>query len=63
MKKRLTMSDKALLAMREAVRKVIERHRKLKMPLAIWDDKANKVKYISPQAALRKFNKEVGSKD
>lgn len=63
MKKRLTMSDKALLAMREAVREVIERHKKLKMPLAVWDFKADKVKYISPQAALRKFNKELGEKD
>ncbi|MFC1637054.1 hypothetical protein ACFL5Z_19710 [Planctomycetota bacterium] len=63
MKKRLTLSDKALLAMREAVREVIERHKKLKQPLAVWDYKANKVKFISPQAALRKFNKEVGSKD
>ena len=63
MKKRLSLQDKALLAMREAVREVIERHRKLKLPLAVWDFKANKVKYISPQAALRKFNKEVGSKD
>ena len=63
MKKRLTLQDKALLAMREAVRKVIERHKKLKLPLAVWDDKANKVKYISPQTALRKFNKEVNSKD
>ena len=57
------MSDKALLAMREAVREVIEKHKKLKQPLAVWDYKANKVKFISPQAALRKFNKEVGSKD
>jgi len=63
MKKRLTMSDKALLAMREAVKKVIERHKKLKLPLAVWDFKANKVKFISPQTALRKFNKEVGAKD
>ena len=63
MKKRLTMSDKALLAMREAVKKVIERHKKLKQPLAVWDDKANKVKFISPQAALGKFNKAVRSRD
>ena len=63
MKKRLTLQDKALLAMREAVRGVIEKHKKLKQPLAVWDYKAEKVKYISPQAALRKFNKEVGSKD
>ena len=57
------MSDKALLAMRQAVKKVIERHKKLNLPLAVWDYKAKKVKFISPQAALRKFNKEVGSKD
>ena len=57
------MSDKALLAMRQAVKKVIERHKKLKQPLAVWNYKANKVKFISPQAALRKFNKEVKSKD
>ena len=63
MKKRLTLHDKALLAMQEAVKEVIEKHKKLKMPLAVWDYKANKVKFISPQAALRKFNKEVGSKD
>ena len=63
MKKRLTLQDKALLAMREAIREVIEKHKKLKLPLAVWDYKANKVKYISPQAALRKFNKEVGAKD
>jgi len=63
MKKRLTMSDKALLAMREAVKEVIEKHKKLKLPLAVWDYKANKVKFISPQAALRKFNKEVESKE
>jgi hypothetical protein len=31
--------------------------------LPVWDYKAKKVKFISPQAALRKFNKEVGSKD
>lgn len=63
MKKRLTLQDKALLAMREAVKKVIERHKELKQPLAIWDYKAKKVKFISPQAALRKFNKEVKAKD
>ena len=63
MKKRLSLHDKALLAMREAVRRVIERHKKLKQPLAVWDYKAKKVKYISPQTALRKFNKAVGPKE
>ena len=63
MKKRLTLQDKALWAMREAVKEVIEKHKKLKQPLAVWDYKAEKVKFISPQAALRKFNKEVEAKD
>jgi len=62
MKKRLSLHDKALLAMREAVREVIERHKKEKRPLAVWDFKAQKVAFISPQAALRKFNKEIGPK-
>jgi hypothetical protein len=62
MKKRLSLHDKALLAMREAVRDVIERHKKEKLPLAIWDYKLRKVVFISPEAALRRFNKEVGQK-
>jgi len=62
MKKQLSLHDKALLAMREAVRDVIERHRKEKRPLVIWDYKKQKVVFISPQAALRRFNKEVGKK-
>ena len=62
MKKRLSLHDKALLAMREAVRDVIERHTKEKCRLAIWDYKARKVVFISPQAALRRFNKEIGRK-
>ena len=60
MKKRLSLHDKALLAMREAVREVIERHKKEKRPLAVWDPKAQKVAFISPDAALRKHDKEVG---
>lgn len=36
MKKRLSLQDKALLALKEAVRGVIERHRKSNRPLAIW---------------------------
>jgi hypothetical protein len=62
MKKRLSLHEKALLAMREAVRDVIERHTKEKCPLAIWDYKARKVVFISPQAALRRFNKEIEQK-
>ncbi|MHC4439097.1 MAG: hypothetical protein ACYS3S_17205 [Planctomycetota bacterium] len=63
MKKRLSLHDKALLAMREAVREVIERHKKEKRPLAVWDRKKQKVAFISPEAALRKYNKEIGHKD
>jgi hypothetical protein len=62
MKKRLSLQDKAMLAMREAIRDVIERHKKLKMPLAVWDWKKNKVKFISPRSALRQFNKNTESK-
>ena len=63
MKKRLSLHDKALLAMREAVKGVIERHKKEGRPLAVWDWKAQKVAFISPEAALRKYKKEVGSRD
>ena len=59
MKKRLSLHDKALQAMTEAVREVILRHKKENMPLAIWDPKAKKVVFISPEAALRKHDKEV----
>jgi hypothetical protein len=61
MKKRLSLHDKALLALREAVKGVIEEHRKEKRPLAVWDWKANKVIFISPAAALREFNKAIRS--
>jgi hypothetical protein len=46
MKKRLSLHDKAVLAMREAVREVIERHKKEKLPLAVWDWKGQKVKRL-----------------
>ena len=63
MKKRLSLHDKALLAMREAVKEVIERHKKDKRPLAVWDRKAQKVTFISAETALRRYNKELKSKD
>lgn len=56
-KKRLSLHDKAVLAMREAVRGVIEQHRKNKRPLSVWDWKNRKVKHISPATALRRYNK------
>jgi hypothetical protein len=62
MKKRLSLHDKAILAMREAVKEVIERHKKENRPLAVWGWKAHKVIYISPDAALRKYNKALKSK-
>ncbi len=62
MKKRLSLHDKAVLAMREAVREVIERHKKEKLALAVWDWKGQKVIFISPAAALRKYNKALQSK-
>ena len=34
--KRLTLQEKALLALKAAVAKVIERHKKSGQPLAIW---------------------------
>ncbi len=61
-KKRLSLHDKAVLAMREAVRDVIEQHKKAKLKLAVWDWKRKKVKFISPSAALRKYNKALQSK-
>lgn len=36
MKKRLTIQDKAEIAMKVAVRKVVEDHKKTGRPLAIW---------------------------
>jgi hypothetical protein len=60
-KKRLSLHDKAMLAMREAVREVIERHKKAKRPLAVWDRKKGKVKFISPASALRQYNKAIQS--
>jgi len=63
MKKRLSLHDKALLAMREAVREVIERHKKENLPLAVWYYKKQKVTLISPQAALRRYNKEMKAKN
>lgn len=53
MKKRLSLQDKAMLALKEAVKEVIENHRKSGRPLPIW--KNGKVKYISAAQALKKW--------
>jgi hypothetical protein len=55
-KKRLSLHDKAMLAMREAVKDVILRHKRENRPLAVWSWKQQKVVFISPAAALRKYN-------
>ena len=44
MKKRLTIQDKAELAIKEAVKGVVKRHKKSGRPLAIWED--GKVKRV-----------------
>jgi len=48
MKKRLSLQDKAELAMKSAVKKVIEEHKKSGRPLSIWKD--GKVVHISPKS-------------
>jgi len=52
MKKKLTLQKKAFIALKEAVREVIEHHRKTGRPLAIWED--GKVKWVSASHAVRK---------
>jgi len=37
MRKRLTLQDKAELAIKEAVKDVVERHKKSGRPMAIWE--------------------------
>ncbi|MEK6646779.1 MAG: hypothetical protein AABY84_08930 [Candidatus Firestonebacteria bacterium] len=45
MKKRLTLHEKAFLALKEAVREVVENHKKTGRPLAIW--KNGKVVWVT----------------
>ncbi|MEA3489244.1 MAG: hypothetical protein U9R44_02740 [Candidatus Omnitrophota bacterium] len=44
MKKRLTIQDKAELAIKKAIKGVIERHKKSGRPLVIWEN--GKVKKV-----------------
>lgn len=53
MKKRLTLQQKAFIALKEAVREVIEHHRETGRPLAVWQD--NRVEWISAAQALRRY--------
>jgi hypothetical protein len=52
MKKRLTLQDKAFIALKKAVREVVEHHKKTGRPLAVWHD--GKVKMVSANQILRK---------
>jgi len=38
MKKRMTLQDKAEVALKKAVREVVQRHKKTGRPLAVWKD-------------------------
>ena len=44
--KRQTLHDKAFLALKKAVRQVVEQHKKTGRPLAVW--KNGKVVMLSP---------------
>jgi len=52
MRKRKTLEDKAMLALKQAVKEVVERHKKTGHPLAVWEK--GKVVRISPGKVLRK---------
>ncbi len=52
MKTRRSLQDKAEVALKEAVRKVVERHKKTGRLLAVWEN--GKVRHISAAEALRK---------
>ncbi len=52
MKKRLSLQDKAELALKKAIREVIERHKQNGRPLAVWRN--GKVVKISASRLLRK---------
>ncbi|UCB57042.1 MAG: hypothetical protein JSV30_00125 [Candidatus Omnitrophota bacterium] len=47
MKTRKSLQDKAMLALREAVKEVVERHKKSGRPLVVWEK--GKVKRVSVQ--------------
>ena len=53
MRKRLSLQDKAFIALKKAVREVIEHHKKTGRPLAIWQN--NRVAMVSPHRISRKL--------
>ncbi len=46
MKKRMSLQDKAEVALKKAVREVVKRHKKTGRPLAVWEN--GKTVRISP---------------
>ena len=38
MKKRRSLQDKAIIALKEAVKEVVKRHKKTGRPLAVWEN-------------------------
>jgi hypothetical protein len=46
MKRRMSLQDKAFVALKKAVRNVVERHKKTGRSLAVWQN--GKVVHISP---------------
>ena len=52
MRKRKSLQDKALRALKEAVKEVVERHKKSGRALAIWEN--GKVRRVSANALHKK---------
>lgn len=46
MKVRRSLQDKAVVALKQAVKEVVERHKKTGRPLSVWKDR--KVMRVSP---------------
>ncbi len=57
MTNRKTLQDKALLALRQAVKGVVESHRKSGRPLAVWED-GKVIRVLSK--GVRKCGKRAG---
>ena len=60
MKNIKSLQDKALIALKQAVREVVERHKKTGRPLSVW--KNGKVVRISPTQLNAKNNIEMRKK-
>ena len=54
MRKYLSLQDKAMLALKKAVREVVERHKKTGRPLAVWRN--GKLVKIPPSDIRHKSN-------